>query len=133
MLKLGGSGFRAKEVLGEWFANGDSPIGCQSLNQDKGFQTGRIFNSFSFCLLLAVFIFITCCCRLFWKRRYLKLCSEFPIYVFSVIVSTIAMIIICLSSPPTVHHVYSCTEWMSLWWSCCLWKMYGVKSKVGPV
>ena len=122
---------------------GYSPIGCRSSNQDKGFQTGRIFNSFSFCLLLAVFIFITCCCRLFWKRRYLKLCSEFPIYLFSVIVSTIAMIIICFTSSPIhgyhlfyiLNHsvprlvVHRMDELM-LWWSCCWWKMYGVKRKL---
>ena len=126
--------FVQRRYWGSGSQMGYSPIGCRSLNRDKGFQSGRISNSFflfvcyllfSFSLLVAV-VFI-------WEPRYLKLCSEFPIYVFSVIVSTIPMIIICLSSSPTVHHVYLCTEWMSLWWSCCLWKMYGVKSKVGLV
>ena len=31
----------------------------------------------------------------------------------------------------TVHHGYSCTEWRSLLCSCCWWKRYGVKGKVG--
>ena len=33
----------------------------------------------------------------------------------------------------TAHHVYSCTGWRILLWSCCWWKMYGVKSKFGHI
>ena len=33
----------------------------------------------------------------------------------------------------TAHHVYSCTGWRILLWSCCWWKMNGVKSKVSPL